>query len=422
MLTGWTHSLRLFQRSRTFREYRLWGTFSDLGSFAYFLALGWLVYQVTDSPFMLGVVAFARTTPVLVLAWYGGVLSDRYQPHRVLLATQSCLAVIGFALAALAWGGGTINVWLVAFLVLFEGIVNAFDIPARQAITRYLVDREDLADAVAISVAQFNLCRMLGPILAGITIEWVGAGWCFALNGLSYFAVLGVILRLRRAFEAGPAGVVARAGLSETVGYLRGQPAIVSILIVAGIPSLFVTHYNTLLPAFVDASLGQGATVLGSLLGAAGAGAVAGSLVNTALGRSGRQGGGLIVATVLAGLALAALPIVRLPLALAVLLFVVGGAQMVGYAQSQTLVQEAVSDEMRGRVLALLTLMTAGMSALGTVVAASVATITGVDATFVAGGIVCAGAAVAVWLVALAARGRPPSDGAGVSSPEDREA
>jgi MFS family permease len=393
---AWPESLRLFQRSPTFRQYRLWGTFSDLGSFAYFVAIGWLVYELTASPFMLGVVAFARTTPVLLFAWHGGVLVDRYRPHRVLLVTQTCLAVVGLVLAIITFTG-TITAWFVAFLVVFEGVVNAFDIPARQAITRYLVDRDDLMDAVAISVTQFNVCRMIGPVLSGFIIAYAGPGWCFLLNGISYLAVVIVILKLWRVFQASQEGRRATSGFVQSLAYVARRPSIASILIVAGIPSLFVTHYSTLLPAFVESSLHLGPTILGTLSGVAGAGAVAGSVMNTVVGRKRRTGRSLVAATATAGLALAALPLIPLPILSAVFLFVVGSAYMVGYAQCHTLVQQLVLDEMRGRVLALLTLVTAGVGALGSMGAASVAAIVGVDLTFVSGGLICVAASMAVW-------------------------
>src|SRR5262245_22439996 len=267
------------------------------------VAQGYLVYQLTGSTFMLGAVGFAQSIPFLFFALFGGVLADRMERRRLLVVTQSGLMLLAFLLAYLTLTG-RVTVWMVVAIALANGIVNAFNVPVRQSIISDLVDRDDLPHAISMNSTQVQLGRVTGPALAGIMLAVTGPGWCFFLNAVSFLAVIWTLLVM----DVPPLVAVARRSalrsIGEALAYVRRDPTICALLLMAGVPSLFALPYQQMLPAFAESVLEVGPSGLGLMQSAAGLGALCGALTIASLGAR-RSGGLMLAAVVLLGTALA---------------------------------------------------------------------------------------------------------------------
>jgi MFS family permease len=374
------------------------------------VAMIWLVYDLTRSAWLLGVVGFAGQIPTFFLSPLAGVLSDRWNRHRTLLVTQSLAMLQALALAALALTG-TVVVWHILVLGVLLGVVNSFDITTRQAfMTEMLDDRQDLANAIALNSSMVNGARLVGPALAGILISLVGTGVCFLLNGLSYLAVLAALLAMHLPPRTRP---VVRprllCGLVEGFRYAFSFPPIRSVLLLLAVVSLMGTSYTVLMPVFATEILGGGPETLGFLTAAAGVGALTAALYLAS--RTTVLGLGRIIALMpaLFGLALVGFSLSRsLALSLA-LLFVAGFALMAQMASSNTVLQTIVEEDKRGRVMSFYTMAFMGMVPLGSLLAGSVADQFGASTAVAIGGAVCivAAAFFAFHLPALRGQVRP---------------
>jgi MFS family permease len=390
-LAGRVRSLETFRalgNNPNFRLYWCGALTSNVGTWMQMVAQGWLVYQLTSSAFMLGAVGFAQSLPILLFSLFGGVLADRFERRRLMVWTQTGMMVLAFALAFLTLRG-VITIWHILAIAFLNGTVNAFNTPVRQSIVSDLVRREDLQNAIAINSTQFQLSRSLGPALAGATLALVGPGWCFFINAMSFVAVIWTLL----AMDVPPLPARRRSStfssIKESFLYVRSEPTVFALLLIAAIPSLFGQPYQQMLPALSEGVLRAGPTGLGVLQSAAGLGAVAGSLTIASLARSRRSGMTLIGAVILLGFALEVFGLSRVFWASSAVLFVVGFAQMSYNALNQTFLQQQLPDEMRGRVLALLTLTTFGLQPFGAMQAGTISAFLGPSMAMVVGGRVC---------------------------------
>jgi MFS family permease len=379
-------------RSLGHKNYRLFYSgqlISLTGTWMQIVAQSWLVYRLTGSAATLGFVAFAGQMPGFVLAPLGGTVADSFSRHRILIATQTLAMLLAFTLAMLTLTG-RIAVWHVYVLAALAGVVNAFDIPTRQAFVADLVGREDLVNAIALNSSMINGARLVGPAMAGLLVATIGEGWCFFVNAVSYVAVIVGLLRMRVARQetsAGRRSPVRR--IVEGFSFVGRTAPIRALIILLGLVSLFGMPYTVLMPVFADRILHVGAGGLGMLLGAAGVGALGAALLLVA--RRGVRGMGRWVAFSSAGFGGSLLLFSRLQdfrLAVAVLVFV-GFSMIIQISTSNTLIQAMVPDALRGRVMAVYSMMFLGMAPLGALVAGWLAERVGAADTVALGGAGC---------------------------------
>lgn len=387
--TGNVANLSTLGRALRHRNFRLFFSgqlVSLVGTWMQSVAQSWLVYRLTGSLVLLGLVGFCGQIPVFVLAPVGGVVADRVRRHRVLLATQTTMMGLAFILAALTLTG-TVRVAHVLVLASCLGIANAFDIPARQSFVPQMVGRDDLSNAIALNSSMVTGARILGPTLAGVTVAAVGEGWCFFANGVSFLAVIAGLL-LMRDLPAAPAPhtVSPLAHIAEGFRYVGRTSPVRGLLLLLGLVSLMGVPYSTLMPAIADRVLGRGADGVGILLSGAGVGALLGAL--TLASRKGVMGlerwvGGCAV---LFGVSLVGFSLSRTFWLSFALLVPTGYGFMVQLASTNTLLQSMSPDAMRGRVMSVFAMLFMGTAPLGALLAGSLAARIGPMATVGLGG------------------------------------
>jgi MFS family permease len=380
------------QANPNFRLYWIGSFVSNFGTWMQSVAQGWLVYQLTGSTFMLGVVGFAQSIPFLFLALFGGVLADRFERRRLMVWTQTGLMLLAFLLAGLTLAG-VVTVWHVLAIALANGVVNAFNVPVRQSIISDLVPKEHLPNAIAVNSSQVQLSRFLGPALAGLMLALTNAGWCFFLNAVSFLAVIWTLIVMDVPPLPPRAPQSPLRSILEGLAYVRGHPTISALLVMAAIPSLFALPYQQMLPAFAESVLDAGPSGLGLMQSAAGLGALVGALAVASL--AGRRSGWLMLAAVVVlGCGLIAFSASTMLWLSLPLLFVTGGASMTYNTLNQGFLQRRVSDEMRGRVLSLLTMTMFGLQPFGSVELGTLASFVGPQLALGFGGAVCVVAAL----------------------------
>ncbi len=408
------------------RNYRLFfggQLISLIGTWMQTVAQSWLVYRLTNSAVLLGFVGFASQIPVFLLAPVGGSAADRYNRRRILLATQTTSMFLALVLATLTLTG-RVQVWHIFALAASLGMVNAFDVPTRQAFAVDMVGREDLINAIALNSSMINSARMVGPAVAGVLVAGVGEGWCFLLNAVSYLAVIaGLLLMTVKTQARVPLPGSALASILEGFRYVRHTKPIRSLLLLLGLVSLMGMPYAVLMPIFADQILHGGPKGLGLLMGTSGFGALIGAV--TLASRKGIRGLGRWIAFAAAGfgLGLVLFSLSRSFLLSLTLLTPIGFSMIIAMAASNTLIQSLVRDELRGRVMAVYSMMFMGMAPFGSLLAGTLAHRIGAPATVMLGGVVCmAGAAVFRWhlpalrqearqiIVALQAAGGDPAE------------
>ncbi len=419
-------NLAFITRSLGHRNYRLFyvgqGT-SLVGTWITRTATSWLVYRLTGSVMLLGVVGFAGQIPSLLLAPFAGVLVDRWDKHRILVATQIASMLQSFALAALTLSGA-ITVAMIVGLQVVQGIINAFDSPARQSLLVELLDEpSDLPNAIALNSSMVNLSRVAGPSLGGVVIALVGEGWCFLIDGVSYVAVVGSLLAMhltRTARE--PSTTSLREELSEGFQYVSRFPPARSALLLLALVATMGMPYTVLMPAIARDVLGGGPNTLGLLMSAAGVGAVMGAVYLAA--RPSVRGLWRVIPTAATtfGTALMIFAASRTVLLSIVALIAVGGGMMITMASTNTILQTMVDPRLRGRLMAFYAMAILGTAPIGSLFAGVAADRLGAPLTILAGGVSCViGAAVFVRMLprlrphirsAYLARGviRPPED------------
>ncbi len=379
------------------RNYRLFFTgqsVSLIGTWMTRIATAWLVYRLTDSPTLLGVVSFAGQVPAFFLAPIAGVLVDRWDRHRTLIATQVLSMVQSLALAVLTLTG-VINIHEIIGLSLLQGFINAFDMPVRQAFVVQMVNRrEDLGNAIALNSSMVNGSRLVGPALAGLLIARVGEGYCFLLDGLSYIAVIVSLLMMHVTAPVRVQKEVRRVHeeLKEGWRYVSDSVPIRSILLLLAVVSLAGMPYAVLMPVFATKVLGGGPNTLGLLMAATGVGALGGAATLAARKSVLGLGRLIVVCSALFGASLVAFSTARLFWVAMLILPVVGFAMMQQLASSNTILQTIVDDEKRGRVMAFYSMAFQGMAPFGSLLAGAMAARVGVPWTLALSGALCLGA------------------------------
>jgi MFS family permease len=386
-------SLKTIFRSLSHRNYRLFfggQGLSLIGTWMQQIAVSWLVYRLTHSVFMLGVVGFASRIPTFLLAPAAGVLVDRWNRHRTLVYTQTLSMIQALILASLVLTG-TVLVWQIISLTLVLGVINAFDVPARQSFVVDMIGRkEDLGNAIALNSSMVNGARLVGPSLAGILIAVVGEGLCFLVNAVSFLAVI-VSLTAMKDIPKRPKTLHPHflRGLTEGFSYAFGFAPIRSLLLLLALVSLMGMGYMVLMPVFAKDILHGGANTYGFLMGATGVGALTGALFLASRKTVVGLGRLIVVASGIFGVGLIGLSFTRVFVLSLILMAVVGFGMMVQMAATNTVLQTIVDEDKRGRVMSLYAMAFMGMTPFGSLLAGSLARSIGVPHTVVIGGGCC---------------------------------
>jgi len=384
--SAWRETFRAL-RHRNYKLFFSGQLISLIGTWMDQVAESWLVYRLTGSSLLLGTVAFASQIPVFLLAPIGGAVADRHDRRRILIITQSSMMALTFVLAWLTLSHH-VHIWQIATLAALTGVVNAFDLPARQAFIVDMVSRADLVNAIALNSSMFNGARIVGPALAGIVVAAIGEGWCFFANGVSFIAVIaGLVLmkidRPRLAIEGS-----ALENIVEGFRFVAGTGPVRALMLLLGLVSFTAMPYAVLMPVFADQILHGGPRALGVLMGCSGIGALCGALLLAM--RKTLRGLTLWVAVSCAGFGsmLLLFSFSRLLWLSALLLIPAGFCMMIQMASSNTLLQSMVPDRLRGRVMSVYAMTFMGMAPLGALLAGSLAHNIGAPWTVAIGGVV----------------------------------
>jgi MFS family permease len=401
-------------RALSHRNYKLFfsgQSISLIGTWMTRIATSWLVYRLTGSALLLGVVGFAGQIPSFLLAPFAGVLVDRWNRHRLLVATQVLALLQSLALAILTLMG-VVQIWHVILLSVFQGLINAFDMPARQAFVVEMIERrEDLANAIALNSSMVNAARLLGPSIGGVIIAAVGEGWCFMLDAISYLSVIASLLAMKVTPRL--TGQIKEAKILQQMHegwkYTFSFAPIRKVLLLLALVSLVGMPYTVLMPVFANEILHGGPNTLGLLMAASGVGALAGAMLLAArrsvlgLGKfiplmAGAFGAGLIAFSFSRALWLSLL-----------LMVVTGLGFMVQMAASNTVLQTIVEEDKRGRVMSFYMMAFMGTAPFGSLLAGSMADKIGAPHTLLIGGLGCITGAIwfATSLPALRREVRP---------------
>ena len=386
--TGLPTTLRAL-RHRNFQLFFGGQLISLVGTWMQNIAQDWLVYRLTGSSLLLGTVAFVSQIPIFLLAPVAGIVADRWNRHRIVIATQTASMVLALTLATLTLGG-LIRVWEIMVLASLLGVVNAFDIPARQAFLIDMVGRDDLLNAIALNSSMFNSARIIGPAIAGILVASVGEGWCFFANGISYIAVITGLLLMRLTKHA----ALQKKGsplenMVEGFRFARHTAPVRALLLLIGFVSLAAMPYTVLMPIFAGRILHGGARQLGMLMGATGVGALLGALTLASKPSTSGLGKWVWMAATGFGTSLILFSLSRhLWLSLAFLV-PTGFGMMVQMGATNTLLQVMVPDRLRGRVMSLYSMMFIGMGPIGALVGGAAAARIGAPWTVAIGGVTC---------------------------------
>lgn len=389
-------------RHRNFRLFWFGQLISLIGTWMQTIAQAWLVLELAHDPFWLGVLAAAQFLPVAVIGLFGGIIADVLPKRRTLVATQSAQLVLALALAVLSFAG-IVEVWHILVLAALLGVVNAVDMPTRQAFVIEMVGREDVSNAVGLNSAIFNVARIVGPAVGGLLIGIIGVTACFFLNGVSFLAVI-VGLLLIRPGELVPTELLARpstvravaSNLADGLRYVRDTPVVLLSVAVVGIVSTFGMNFNVLVPALASDVLDVGAEGLGFMLAASGIGSVIAALA-VASRRRPRIRVIVLGALVLGVLELVIAVVESYPVAL-LAMFGAGAGAIAMMVTANTSIQLVVPDALRGRVMAVYTTVFVGSTPFGGLLVGWVASTYGIPAAWAVGGV----ASIATALVAAA--------------------
>jgi MFS family permease len=386
---------------RNFRLFIAGQGISLIGTWMQSIALGWLVLELTNSPFAVGLNSALRSFGVLLLTLYAGIVADRVDKRRLIILTQTLQMVEALVLAVLVWAH-VVAVWQVMVLAVFFGIVTAFDIPVRQAFVVELVGKDDLMNAIALNSSMFNAARVVGPAIAGLLIGIVGVGTCFFLNGVSYIAVIGGLLAMRLP-PSGPRPVAGSAwgGFREVLQFLRSERRVSTLILLTSVLSIFGFPFLVMMPVFARDVLYVQAGGYGALTAAVGVGAMLGALAIAINSRRLTSRGGLMVTGGTAfGVLIAMFALSRSFALSLVLLALAGCAMIVNNALTNTMIQTIVPDHLRGRIMGFYSFVFVGLSPLGAFQAGAFAERFGAPWAVGVGGLVCAAVvAIAAWRV-----------------------
>ena len=376
--------------SKNYRLYFLGQAVSLIGTWIQQIAMRWLVYRLTKSELLLGVIGFASDIPVFLLVPIAGVLADKFKRHRILAITQTLAALQAFILAVLVLTDQA-AVWHILALGVLLGIINAFDIPARQAFLVDLIeDKKDLGNAIALNSFIFNGAMLIGPSIAGVMIALFGEAPCFILNGVSYLAIIGAFLGMKipeRKMAA--ANLQLGRGILEGFTYAFRSVPIRSILMLVALVSFMGVSYMLLMPVFAVEIFHGGSQVFGYLMSATGVGALAGALFLASRRNIIGLGKLIVVAGILYGIGLSVLSLSNYLVLSLFIAVAVGFSLMLQMASCNTILQTIVEDKKRGRVISLFVMARRGVESFGSLVAGAFAHSFGAPDTLMIGGIIC---------------------------------
>jgi len=390
--------LKTIFRSLKYRNYRLFFTgqsISLIGTWMQRIAMPWLVYHMTGSAFLLGVVSFAGQIPTFILSPFAGVLTDQFSRYRVLLVTQIVSFVQALILAIIALTG-VIEIWHIIVLSIALGCINAFDVPARHSFVIEMVERkEDLGNAIALNSLMFNGARLIGPSVAGIMLATTGEGVCFLINAVSYiFVIFSLMMMHVEKNEAKPKESRLFRDMKEGLIYTFGFPPIKYLLLLLGLVSLMGSSYQVLMPVFAKEILQGGSDTFGFLMGAAGFGALTGALYLASRETVLKLGRLIPAATALFGSGLIVLSLVRVFSVSMILMIFIGLGIMLQTAASNTVLQTITDNDKRGRVMSFYAMAIMGTAPFGSLLAGTLARLIGTSAAIFIGGAACVAGAV----------------------------
>lgn len=382
-------------RYRNFRLFFAGQSISLIGTWMQQVAMSWLVYRLTGSAVILGVVAFASQIPSLILSPIAGVLSDRWNRHKTLIATQTLAMIQAFIMAALVLTG-TVKVWHIVALGIFLGSINALEIPVRQSFIIDMVERKEiLGNAIALNSFMFNMARLVGPSIAGVLIAMLGEGPCFLANGLSFLAVIaGLLLMSLKRKSAKPKKTHVLHGLMEGVRYVFGSQPIRYMLMLLSVMSMMGMSYIVLMPVFAKNVLHGGPGTLGFLMAAGGIGALVATLFLASREKVIKLGRIIPVSAIIFAAGLILFSFTRTLWLSVIILSVSGFGFMVHMAATNTILQTIVEDDKRGRAMSFYAMAFMGVAPFGSLLAGWLTNIFGVTNAIIIGGTVCIFAAL----------------------------
>lgn len=375
------------------KAYRIYwlGTFiSFIGTWIQTVAQQWLVFELTNSAFLLGVVGFLGSIPVFVLSLFGGVLADRLNKRNILIATQIAFMFLAFLLAVMTQFK-IITPVQIMIIALCNGVVMAFDAPSRQSIVVELVGKEYLFNAIALNSVAFNSSRIIGPAFAGILIAAIGMSGCFYVNGISFLAVIValIMIKINKKKNINPNNTAWR-DVCDGLKFVRNNRTILILIIMVGIVSLFGIAYVILMPIFANDVLKVGVKGLGMLMSSSGIGALIAALILARLENFRHKGRFLIISSFVFSVSLILFSLSKIYLLSLITLIFIGGSSVAAIATINTLLQTNVPDEFRGRVMSVFMLTFAGMMPFGNLIAGVLAHFLGVSISVMINGIICA--------------------------------
>ncbi len=359
--------LRRVFKAFHYREFRLlWfgACTSSIGTWMQIVAQSWLVLSISGSAFLLGVNGFLAQIPILLFSLIGGVIADRIDRRRVLLGSQYVQMACAFLLTLLI-AFKVVKVWHILGLSFVVGCAQAFGGPAYQALVPMLVEKEDLPNAIALNSIQFNLARVIGPMLGGLALTGLGAAWCFGLNGLSFVAVIISLLMLTVKFVPRTTGESILTGVKQGIGFVRKQGAMVGLIALAFLMTALAIPVLTFLPVFAKDVFHRGPTTFTILLSCSGAGSVAGALIVAAYGNVSNKGQVALLTLLLLGAGITGFALSKMIVLSCLLLFISGAAMMGVFSMISSLVQLITANEMRGRVMSVYNVAFRGGMPLG---------------------------------------------------------
>jgi len=351
---------------RDFRIMWIGACTSQVGTQMQVLAQSWLVFQLSNSSFMLGLDSFLGTIPIVLFSLVGGVFADRTERQKLLLGSQVVQMTCAFFLATL-FATGVVHVWHILTLSFIVGTAQSFGGPAYQALIPSLVKPEDLPNAIALNSIQFNLARVIGPVLGALALA-IGAAWCFALNGISFIAVIITLLIIRPYFVPTKTGESVLGSMKVGFQFIRKQGAMVALIVLAFSMTLLAFPLVVFLPVFARDVYQGGPNVLATLLVCLGIGSICGALIVAGLGKYKRQGRAALLMLVALGVLISGFALSRSFILSCVLLFLSGGTLLAVFTTISSLVQMITGDQMRGRVMSVYNVAFRGGTPFGSLV------------------------------------------------------
>jgi len=373
---------------RNFRIYWFGMFISLIGTWIQTVAQSWLVFSLTNSAFLLGIVGFLSSMPIFFLSLIGGVVADRMDKKKILIFTQIIFMILAFALAVLTQKN-IITPWQIMIIAVLNGVVMSFDGPTRQAIVVEMVGKSHLLNAIALNSVAFNSSRIIGPAVCAILVSSIGMSGCFYINGLSFFAVIAALLWIKHVHVQPVRNNSALKDLEEGLRFIRRNKLILILVSMVAVSSLFGISYAILMPVFAQHVLHVGLKGLGLLMSSSGIGALVAGLVLARLGNFKYKGKLLILSSIAFSIALILFSMSKTYTASLVTLFFVGGFSVMAISLVNTILQTIVEHEYRGRIMSVFMFTFAGIMPFGNLIAGSLSQVIGVSLTIMISGIIC---------------------------------